>query len=154
MYNPHKETYTMTLDEIRKMSSVDLKIDETQLDGESLKTPQIHNKYLIMFTDEKLILQKMESDLAILKKNKWLYYTGKLSKEELDTYGWETFDLNILKTDIDKFLSSDEDLILLQHRVTLQKEKVNYLENIIKIINNRQWYIRSAIDWIKFTQGI
>ena len=107
-----------------------------------------------MFTDEKLILQKMESDLAILKKNKWLYYTGKLSKEELDTYGWEPFDLNILKTDIDKFLSSDEDLILLQHRVTLQKEKVNYLENIIKIINNRQWYIRSAIDWIKFTQGI
>ena len=107
-----------------------------------------------MFTDEKLILQKMESDLSILKKNKWLYYTGKLSKEELDTYGWEPFDLNILKTDIDKFLSSDEEMILLQHRVTLQKEKVNYLENIIKIINNRQWYIRSAIDWIKFTQGI
>ena len=72
----------------------------------------------------------------------------------MDTYGWEPFDLNILKTDIDKFLSSDEEMILLQHRVTLQKEKVNYLENIIKIINNRQWYIRSAIDWIKFTQGI
>ena len=144
----------MTLDEIRKLSSVDLTINETELDVESLKTPQIHNKYLIMYTDEKLILKKMEGDFSILKKNKWLYYTGKLSKDELDSYGWEPFNLNILKTDIDKFLTSDEDIIIIQHRVTLQKEKVNYLENVIKIINNRQWYIRSAIDWIKFTQGI
>ncbi len=144
----------MNLDEIRKMSSVDLKMDETELEIESMKTPQIHNKYLIIFTDEKLILGKMKSDMYKLKKDKWLYYTGKMSQEELDEYGWDTFDLNILKSDIDKFLDADEDIIKLSNRILLQKEKVEYLENIIKIINNRQWSIRSAIDWLKFTSGV
>jgi len=144
----------MTLDEIRNMASKDLKIDETELDTESLITPQIHNRYLIIFTDEKLILEKLEGDFRIMNRDKWLYYTGKMSQEELDEKNWQPFHLNILKTDIEKFLYSDEDMIKLSHRVTLQKEKVKYLESVIKIINNRQWYIRSAIDWMKFTQGI
>ena len=144
----------MTLDEIRNMASKDLKIDETELDKESLITPQIHNKYLIMFTDEKLIMEKLEGDLKIMHRDKWLYYTGKMSQEELDERDWQPFDLNILKTDIEKFLYADEDMIKLSHRVTWQIEKVKYLESVIKIVNNRQWYIRSAIDWMKFTQGI
>jgi len=136
------------------MASIDLKMDETELEVESMKTPQIHNKYLIIFTDEKLILGKIRSDMYRLKKDKWLYYTGKMSQEELDEYGWDTFDLNILKSDIDKFLDADEDIIKLSNKILLQKEKVEYLENIIKIINNRQWSIRAAIDWLKFTSGV
>ena len=143
----------MNLNDIRQMANRDMKMDETELDSESMKTPQLHNKYLILFTDEKLILGKMKSDFSVLRKNKWLYYTGKLSKEELDEFGWDTFDLNILKTDIDKFLDSDEDIIALANRILLQQEKVNYLESVIKIINNRQWYIRSVIDWLKFTNA-
>ena len=136
------------------MATQDLTMDETELDKESMRTPQIHNKYLIIYTDEKLILGKIQSDLYKLKKYKWLYYTGKMSQEELDEKGWDTFDLNILKTDIDKFLNSDDDIINLSNRILLQKEKVEYLENIIKIINNRQWSIRAAIDWLKFTSGV
>ena len=143
----------MNLNDIRQMANKDMNMDETELDSESMKTPQLHNKYLILFTDEKLILGKLKSDFSVLRKNKWLYYTGKLSREELDDFGWDTFDLNILKTDIDKFLDSDEDIIVLVNRILLQQEKVNYLESIIKIINNRQWYIRSAIDWLKFTNA-
>jgi len=144
----------MTMDELRKMATDDLSMDETELDKESMRTPQIHNKYLILYTDEKLILGKIQSDLYKLKKDKWLYYTGKMTKDDLDDRGWETFDLNILKTDIDKFLNSDDDVISLSNRILFQKEKVEYLESIIKIINNRQWSIRAAIDWLKFTSGV
>jgi hypothetical protein len=143
----------MNINDIRQQVSQDLVMDETSLDIESMKTPQIHNKYLIIFTDEKLILGKLKSDFNVLRKNKWLYYTGKLSREELDDFGWDTFDLNILKSDIDKFIDADEEIITLANRILLQQEKVNYLENVIKIINNRQWNIRSAIDWLKFTNG-
>ena len=142
------------MEELRMMVTGDLVMDKTELDIESIKTPQIHNKYLVMYTDEKLILGKLESDLNILKRDKWLYYTGKMSPEQLEYRGWDTFDLNILKTDIDKFLSADEDLIKLTNRILFQKEKVNYLESVIKIINNRQWNIRAAIDWLKFTNGV
>lgn len=143
----------MNIDDIRQLVNRDMSMDETSLDIESIKTPQLHNKYLIIFTDEKLILGKLKSDFNVLRKNKWLYYTGKLSQEELDSFGWDTFNLNILKSDIDKFLDSDEEIITLANRILLQQEKVNYLENVIKIINNRQWNIRSAIDWLKFTNG-
>ena len=103
--------------------------------------------------DEKLLLAKQESDLKKLVKTKWLYYTGKMSQEELDFYDYEPFQLNILKNDIDKFMESDDDIIKLNNRVTYQKEKIHYLEETIKMISNRQWLIRSAIDWIKFSHG-
>ena len=143
----------MNLEQIRKMAQEDIPMDKTELDIESMKTPQLHNKYLVLFTDEKLILTKLNSELKILERNKWLYYTGKMSQEQLEEHDWEPFDLNILKTDIDRFMQADNDIITLSNKVALQKEKVNYLENVIKIINNRQWSIRSTIDWLKFTNG-
>lgn len=144
----------MNFEELKNMIKTDLKIDETALDRESANTPQLHNKYLTFYMDEKLRLKKLKSEQSILRKNKWLYYTGRMSKEELDQLGWEPFELNILKTEADELIEADSDWIKLDEKVTFQQEKVDYLENIVKIINNRQWQIRAIIDWIKFTQGV
>ncbi len=67
--------------------------------------------------------------------------------------GWPQFDYKILRADLDKYLESDTDLIDLSLKVTYQKEKVSYLENVIKAINSLQWNIRNAIEWKKFTHG-
>lgn len=144
----------MTLDELKNMIKKDLEIDQTALDAESSRTPQIHNKYLVMFMDEKLKLKRMENELSVLRRNKWLYYTGRMSKEELDQHGWEPFELNILKNEADQMIESDTDYIKASEKVNFQQEKVNYLEDVVKIVNNRQWQIRSIIDWLKFTQGV
>jgi hypothetical protein len=144
----------MTLDELKNMIKKDLEIDQTALDAESSRTPQIHNKYLVMFMDEKLKLKRMENELSVLRRNKWLYYTGRMSKEELDQHGWEPFELNILKNEADQMIESDTDYIKASEKVNFQQEKVSYLEDVIKIVNNRQWQIRSIIDWLKFTQGV
>lgn len=145
---------SMNLDELKNMIKKDLEIDQTALDAESSRTPQIHNKYLIMYMDEKLKLKRMENELAVLRRNKWLYYTGRMSKEELDQHGWEPFELNILKNEADQMIESDSDYIKASEKVNFQQEKVNYLEDVVKIVNNRQWQIRSIIDWLKFTQGV
>lgn len=144
----------MNIDNIRKMIDIDVKIDSGSLDTEATKLPQIHNKYLCLLMDEKMILTKLDSDLKTLTKDKWLYYSGKMSEEQLTTLGWETFDLSLLRTDLDKFIDSDKDVILLQNKYILQKEKVNYLDGVVKLIANKIWNIRAALDWIKFTQGI
>ena len=136
------------------MAFDDVQIDNTSLDRESSIIPQQHNKYLSILSDEKLVLARYEADLNILRKNKWLYYSGKLSEEELSEHGWEPFQLNILRNDVDRFLESDQDLIDLVLKVALQKEKVNYVESVVKIISNKIWSIRASIDWIKFTQGL
>ena len=52
----------MELSEIRKIASQDMPIDDTELDTESLKIPQIHNKYLNLYHDERLVLRKLETD--------------------------------------------------------------------------------------------
>jgi len=144
----------MNFDELKEMIKNDLKIDETALDHESSKTAQLHNKYLSMFMDEKLKLKKLEREQAVLRKNKWLYYTGRLSKEELEQFGWEPFELNVLKNESDTLIEADADWIKLDEKVYFQKEKVEYLEGVVKVIQNRQWQIRAIIDWIKFTQGV
>ena len=74
----------MLLDELKSMVQQDLEIDKTELDAEALRTPQLHNKYLNFLLDEKLILAKIESEFRIHRKIKWLYYTGKMSMEELE----------------------------------------------------------------------
>jgi len=144
----------MNLDELKVMIKKDLDIDQTALDAESSRTPQLHNKYLVMFMDEKLKLKRMNSELSVIRKNKWLYYTGRMSQEELTQFGWEPFELNILKTEADDMIESDTDYIKASEKVNFQEEKVSYLESVIKIVQNRQWQIRAMIDWLKFTQGV
>ena len=143
----------MLLDELKSMVQQDLEIDKTELDAEALRTPQLHNKYLNFLLDEKLILAKIESEFRIHRKIKWLYYTGKMSMEELEEREWEPFALNILKQDLDKFIDSDDEIVVLSNKDEYQKEKVEYLKSVVKTMSDRQWYIRSAIDWIKFTNG-
>jgi hypothetical protein len=144
----------MKLSELKIMVSDDIEFNETELDTESLRIPQLHNKYLTFLIDEKIVLEKYKQRLKIITKDKWLYYSGKMSEEELKEKGWEPFSLNILKSDVDKFLESDSELIQIKTNVTVQEEKINYLDAILKMINGRQWMIRSAIDWIKFSNGI
>ena len=89
----------MDLSEIRKLVAEDMPIDDTELDVESMTIPQLHGKYLNFYLDEKLVLQKLNSDYYRLKKTKWEYYTGKLDQDQLEEYGWEPFQFKILKQD-------------------------------------------------------
>ena len=40
-----------------------------------------------------------------------------------------------------------------QEKIEYQKEKINYLESIIKTVVNRNFLIKNIIDWRKFTSG-
>ena len=44
----------MKFEEIQKLWTSDCPIDETELSQESVKIPQLHNKYLILYSNEKL----------------------------------------------------------------------------------------------------
>lgn len=143
----------MKLEDIRRMVENDSVVDDTELDLESLKLPQLHNKYLVLYHDEKLVLSRLYSELRTCTRVKWEYYTGKLDQEKLDELGLDPFPLKILKTDIDKYLESDDELITLSHKVDYQKGKVSYIESILKEVSNRHWKIKNAIDWRKFLSG-
>ena len=67
----------MDLEQIQELAEKDLKINDTELDLESLKTPQLHNKYMKHLTKFKLMLSRAEGDLFDTKRKLWEYYTGK-----------------------------------------------------------------------------
>ena len=144
----------MNIERIREMVEVDLKMDGTELADESIRIPQLHNKYLNIFHDENLVLRKYETDYKILRRQKWEYYSGKMSEDDLKSFGWQPFDHRILRQDLDVYLESDSDLLKIQSKVELQKQKVEYIDSLLKGINGRQWIIRNAIDWKKFISGV
>ena len=140
----------MTLEELQEAIDKDLKINDTELDLESLKTPQLHNKYLKHLNNYKLLLSRAETEYSTMKREKWEYYTGKAPAE---VYALKPFDLKILKTDIDKYLESDIDLQKLKQKVSYLQTTVDYLDRTIRLISNRGFTIKNAIDWRKFTSG-
>ena len=144
----------MNFDKIREMVAKDISIDKTELGDESARIPQLHNKYLNVFHDERLILHKMSADYKILRKNKWEWMTGKMSQELLDSLKWEPFQQRVMRQDLGLYLDADSHLTEQESKIALQTEKVEYLESLLKGISQRHWVIRNSIEWRKFTQGV
>ena len=84
-------------------------------------------------------------------RDKWEYYTGKADPQ---VYKENPCNLKILKPDVDKYLKSDKDLIKLEQKVTYIESTVNYLDKTIRLIANRSFQIKNAIEWRKFTSGV
>jgi len=142
--------YTMNLEELQAQADKDLVIDDTELDTESLKTPILHNKYLQYYNKFNLLLKKSQWEERTLNREKWEYYTG---KSDPSVYKEKPFDLKVLKADVHIYINSDDDLQKIQAKVVYQEAIVYYLEQILKIINNRSFTIKNAIEWRRFTSG-
>ena len=140
----------MNFDELYIEVDRDIKIDDTELDLESIRTPQIHNKYLKIFTKHSLQYKKLQDDYKVLYRVKWEYYTGKAPPE---VYAENPFELKVLRTDIGIYMEADKDLQQLGQRMAYTKQIVEYLERILREINNRNWTIRNTIEWKKFLHG-
>ena len=140
----------MTLDELQAKAEKDLTIDDTELDLESLKTPQLHSQYLKTYSTYALMLKKAEGDYSKLHIKKWLFFTGKAEPQE---YKDKNFDLKVLRQDVDKFIDSDDDIIKQRQKVEYLKQICGYCESTLKQINNRTFQIKNAIEWKKFTMG-
>lgn len=142
----------MKLEEIEALWEQDAKVDRTDLDNESLKIPMLHSKYYKIYLREKIQLKSEEQEYKQFYKLKHEYYTGKLSQEDLNEYGWEPFQF-VLKNDLQVYVDADKDIANRLLKLQVQREKVELLENIIKTLNGRGFLIKNAIDFIRFTSG-
>lgn len=143
----------MKIEEIQTLWDKDSKINSVDLATESLRVPELHNKYYKLYTQERLLLNKWELELKVLYKEKYEYYMGIMDENDLKTNGWEPFALKVLKADLPIYMESDVDMVNSTKKIVLQREKINFLESIIKNLNNRGFLIKNAIDWNKFTNG-
>ena len=140
----------MNLDEIQTLWDEDSKIDEDELHTESTKVPSLHAKYYRILNNI-LILKKVEENkFKQLKKEKWQYYTGKADPE---VYIDKPFDHKVLRQDVDKYMDANEDLIKVCSKIDYYQIMLNYLDSILKTINNRTYQIKNSIEWQQFIRG-
>ena len=140
----------MTLEELQQAVNKDFKLDDTELDAESIKIPLLHNKYLQHFNKFSLLLKKAEYEHKTMIRDKWEYYTGKADPH---VYQQRPFDIKVLKADVHIYMDSDPDLQKADQKVAYLNQIVKYLEQILRSVNNRTFLIKNAIEWKKFTSG-
>jgi hypothetical protein len=144
----------MKLENLQDQWKKDCDIDRSELGEESLKVAQLHSFYYKHFSEERLLLRKLEIDYKKLLKFKFEYYNGLTPPEVLKKMNLEPFSLKVLKSDLNYYLESDDHIAELQLKIDYQKEKVTFLDSIIKQLNGRSWEIKNAIEWNKFINGM
>lgn len=145
----------MKLIEIEEMWEVDCKIDEIFLDRESTSNSHLlHHKYLVIFNAERKALLQLEAELKLLKLDKWEYFNGILDEEKLKERKWVPFGTKVLKSNIPLYIDADKDILNLSYKVDLQKQKIDFLKEIIENINRRSFHIKNAIEYKRFTAGL
>jgi hypothetical protein len=131
-------------------------LEMNALDASSVQTTVLHAKYLELWATAKIKLKDAEFKQSVLMKNKWLWYHGKLSQEEVDRFGWayDPFDgLKILKGDMAQFVEADPELQESEARIAYLKTVIDTLKDILENLKWRHQTIRNTIEWKKFEAG-
>ena len=142
---------TFDLDTIQKMWEKDSKIDVDNLHIESLNIPILHSKYFEIYNNIILLKKKAEQQKKNIRHERYEYFTG---KADPDVYLENPFPKKIRdKETLQKYLDADEKLSSVCLKIEYYETMLNYLESILKVIQNRTYQIKNAIEFIKFTSG-
>src|SRR6056300_154154 len=146
----------LELNSILTMWEEDCKIDGMKLDTVSSETPTLHAKYLRLLTEAKLQLKRVEFKQKTLLKEKWLYYNGKMSQEELEEKGWNPDPFNglkVMKGEMEYYYDSDPEIQKSEELIEYWKTTRDTLIDIIDNIKWRHQTIRNMISWRQFESG-
>lgn len=146
----------MDLQEILAMWEVDCEIHEMKLDTASRDTPKLHAKYLNLLSNYRLMLKRAEFKQKELLKDKWLYYNGKMSEEEVKEKNWkpDPFDgLKVLKGEMDYYYDADPEIQKSEEKISYYKTVIDTLSEIVEHVKWRHQNIKNIIEWKKFQSG-
>ena len=141
----------MNLDKIQEMWERDSHINPDNLHDESLKIPQLHSKYYTIYNTITLMREKARDSYNRIRLERYNYYTGKAPAE---VYAAEPFPYKVREKDaIQRHMDADEKLNKVNMKIKYYDTTLKYLEEIIRIISNRTYQIKNAIEWNKFQAG-
>lgn len=143
-----------TIEEILAMWDEDSVMDDNHIDTESVKVPKLHAKYVRLLVNVKLKLTKMNNDFNTLKKIKFRYYRGELTREELKEMQWDQWQgTKPMKSEMDQFLDGDNDLINIKAKIEYCQSMIYLLESILGQIKARDWQLKNILEYKKFLSG-
>lgn len=140
-------------DDLVKMWVIDSNIDSTDLMNDVRRVPELHAKYYKMFIEERMRLKKLTSKKDVLVKDKSEYYGGSMDIEDIKERNWPPLPKMIMKTDIQKHIDADKEIIELNLRICYSHDLVAYLEDVINNLKYRTQALRLTFDIMKFQSG-
>ena len=143
---------TFDLDTIQEMWEKDAKIDRDNLHDESLNIPSLRAKYFQIYNTIFLLRKKAEQQRKNIRHERYEYFSG---KADPDVYIQNPFPKKIRDKDtMTKYLDADEKLSNASLKIEYYDTMLTYLESILKVIQNRTYQIKNAIEFMRFNAGM
>ena len=141
----------MNLEQIQEMWQKDSVIDPDNLHDESLKIPQLHSKYYTVYNTITLLREKAREQYNKTRLERYNYYTGKAPAE---VYVEDPFPYKVREKDaIQRHMEADDKLNAIDMKIKYYDTTLKFLEEIIRVVSNRTYQIKNAIEWQKFQSG-
>jgi hypothetical protein len=145
----------MNIEQLQEEWDKDCQIDDNYLGENSTATPKLHAKYLKILVQVKLKHTKLSSDYNLTRKNKFRYYRGELSRDELQDLQWDQWQgVKPIKNEMDEFLKGDDELNTMDIKIKYLETMIYFLESVLQQIKARDWQIKTAVEWKKFLAGM
>jgi len=140
------------IESIQKMWEEDSKMDSDNLHTESLNIPILHAKYYNIYNNIILLKKRAEQQKKNIRHERYEYYSGKSDPE---VYVDNPFPKKIRdKETLQKYLDADSSLSTICLKIDYYDTMLNYLESILKVIMNRTYQIKNAIEFMQFHAGL
>ena len=143
----------MTYDDLAEHWRKDSKLDVTDISGETVNIAILHAKYYHFYITEGMRLKKLESERSKLTKDKYEYYSGTMDIEDIREKGWKPLQKMIMKADVQRYIDADQEVIDLNLKIGYVRSVVDYIDSILKMINNRGYNLRLIFDIRRFESG-
>ena len=143
---------TINLEAIQEMWENDAKIDRDNLHEESLNIPSLHAKYFELYNTIFLLRKKAEQQRKNIRHERYEYFSGKADPEVYvdNPFGKKIRD----KHTMTKYLDADEKLSNASLKIDYYDTMLTYIESILKVIQNRTYQIKNAIEFMRFNAGL
>ena len=143
---------SLSLEAIQEIWENDAKIDRDNLHEESLNIPSLHAKYFELYNTILLLRKRAEQQRKNIRHERYEYFSGKADPE---VYVENPFPKKIIDKDtMQKYLDADEKLSNTSLKIDYYDTMLTYIESILKVIQNRTFQIKNAIEFMRFNSGL
>ena len=143
---------SISLEAIQEMWEKDAKIDRDNLHEESLNITSLHAKYFELYNTIFLLRKKAEQQRKNIRHERYEYFSWKADPE---VYVENPFGKKIRDKDtMQKYLDADEKLSNTSLKIDYYDTMLTYIESILKVIQNRTFQIKNAIEFMRFNSGL
>lgn len=142
------------IEQIEKIWAVDSIIDRTDLVSDSANQYKLHHKYYKVLNFVKRKLRETQAQKAKLIQLKYDYFSNQIAPQQLKELGWEPNRRVIMKNELERFIDADQDVIDINLQIGNLNDMVEFLESIIRSINQRQFTVKNIIEQNKFLNAV